>query len=130
MNMELNVRLMKIGLSNAQSGLLKLLYTNGQMTQTDLCNELEIDKSTVAKMLGRLENNGFVTKTINPDDTRSFLVSPTQKAIEINSETQKILSGWTKDVTVDLTEEEKELFYKMLHKVANQATLIGNSRSM
>ena len=35
-----NERLMKIGLSYAQSRLLKLLYNNGGMTQADLCKEL------------------------------------------------------------------------------------------
>lgn len=128
MNAELNVRLMEVGLSSAQTGLLKLIYANGQMTQTDLCEELEIDKSTVAKMLARLENNGFVTRTVNPDDTRSVLVSLTQKAIEINLQTKKIITEWTREVTVDLTDKEQEALNKMLNKVAYQAMVISNSR--
>lgn len=128
MNAELNVRLMEVGLSSAQTGLLKLIYANGQMTQTDLCEELEIDKSTVAKMLARLENNGFVTRTVNPDDTRSVLVSLTQKAIEINLQTKKIITEWTREVTVDLTDKEQEALNKMLNKVAYQATVISSNR--
>lgn len=75
MNKGLNTRLMQIGLSNAQSGLLELLYYNGKMTQADLCEELKLDKSTVAKALDRMEQNGLVTKTVNPDDSRSFSFS-------------------------------------------------------
>lgn len=129
MNTELNARLTKIGLSNAQSGLLKLVYLNGEMTQTDICSELEIDKSTVAKMVGRLENNGFIRKSVNPDDTRSFLVSLTQKAIEVNLQTQNILLEWTNDVTADLSVEEKEMFYRTLNKVIQKANEISNSSS-
>jgi uncharacterized membrane protein YczE/DNA-binding MarR family transcriptional regulator len=124
MNMELNERLMKIGLSNAQSRLLKLLYINGGMTQAALCEELGMDKSTVAKALIPLIKNDFVTKTVNPEDARSFLVFPTQKAIEMIPKTLEIISGWTKDVTSGITEYEKELFYKMLHKVTQQAVAI------
>ena len=47
-------------------------YNNGEMTQADLCKQIKIDKSTVAKMLSRLENDGFVVKRVNPEDTCSF----------------------------------------------------------
>jgi DNA-binding MarR family transcriptional regulator len=127
MNKELNVRLMQIGLSNAQSSLLKLLYHNGKMTQTDLCEELKLDKSTVAKALDRMENNGLVTKTINPDDSRSFLVSPTQKAIETIPKAQEVLSGWTEDVTSGMTKKEKEMFFKLIKQAAEQAAKIATN---
>ena len=124
MNMELNERLMDLGLSNAQSGLLKFLYNNGEMTQADLCKQIKIDKSTVAKMLSRLENDGFVVKRVNPEDNRSFLVSLTQKAIKIIPKINMTLSEWTKDVTSSFSGEEKDFFYKMLDRVAHQATSI------
>lgn len=124
MNMDLNERLMKIGLSYAQSRLLKLLYNNGGMTQADLCKELGMDKSTVAKALIPLKKNGFVSKTVNPDDARSFLVFPTQKAIEMIPKTLEIISGWTKEVTSGIAEHERELFYKILHKITQQAVVI------
>lgn len=124
MNKELNARLTQIGLSDAQSRLLKLLYHNGEMTQTDLCKELELDKGTVAKKLARMENSGLIEKRINPEDTRSFLVFATGKALGTIPQAQEVLSGWTKDVTSGMSEKEKDLFYKMLHKVAQQAAAI------
>lgn len=124
MNIELNERLMKIGLSNAQSRLLKHLYANGGMTQADLCKELGMDKSTVAKALIPLEKNGFVSKTVNPDDARSYLVTLTQKSTKMIPKTLEIVSSWTKDVTSGMTEAERELFYKLLHKVAQRAVVI------
>lgn len=127
MNTELNVRLMEIGLSNGQSRMLKHLYNNGEMTQAKLCKELELDKSTVAKALARMERNGFVTKRINPENTRSFLVSLTPKATQIVPKTREVLSGWTEDVTSDFSETEKELLYELLHKAAHKATAICNN---
>lgn len=126
MNMELNTRLMKIGLSNAQSRLLKHLHRNGEMTQADLCKELELDKSTVAKALARMESSDLIVKNVNPDDSRSFLVSPTIRAIELFPKTRKVISSWTEDVTSEMTEEEKEMFNTLLDKVAEQAARICN----
>ena len=127
MNKELNDRLMQIGLSNAQTRLLKLLYYNREMTQAQLCNELEMDKSTVAKALSRMEGNGLITKKVNPDDTRSFLVYPTDKAVEMIPKTREVISGWTRDVTSCLTEEEMETFNNLIHKVAERAAVICGS---
>lgn len=124
--MELNVRLMEIGLSSAQSMMLKYLYNNGEMTQVDLCRVLELDKSTVAKALARMERKGFIAKRINPEDTRSVLVSPTLKAVQIVHKTREVLSDWAKDVTSHLSEEEKELLHELLEKVARQAVAISN----
>jgi DNA-binding MarR family transcriptional regulator len=126
MNKELNARLVEIGLSNAQSRLLKLLYDKGEMTQIELCKQLGLDKSTVAKLLNRMENNGLVTKTINPRDTRSFLVFPTAKAVGLLPETQKLLSGWADDVTSCMTKEEKEIFFRLIEQTAQQAAKIAS----
>lgn len=129
MNKGLNARLMQIGLSNAQSGLLELLYYNGKMTQADLCEELKLDKSTVAKALDRMEQNGLVTKTVNPDDSRSFLVSPTQKAIETIPMAQAVLSSWTEDVTSGMTKKEQERFLKLIKQVAERAAMIATNKN-
>lgn len=129
MNKGLNARLMQIGLSNAQSGLLELLYYNGKMTQADLCEELKLDKSTVAKALDRMEQNGLVTKTVNPDDSRSFLVSPTQKAIETIPMAQAVLSSWTEDVTSGMTKKEQERFLKLIKQVAKRAAMIATNKN-
>lgn len=127
MNKVLNIRLARIGLSSAQARLLKLLFKNREMTQVDLCKALDLDKSTVAKKLFRMEASGLIEKRINPDDGRSFLVLPTKKAIKIIPESYEIFAGWTKDVTASMTDEEMEVFYKVLDKIVRQAALICNS---
>lgn len=129
MNKELNVRLAQLELSSAQSRLLQLLHHNGEMTQADLCEELRLDKSTVAKALDGMENSGLVTKTVNPEDSRSFLVSPTRKAMEITPKAQEVLAGWAEDVTSGLTTEEQECFLRLIGQVAEQAAKIAVNSS-
>lgn len=57
------------------------IFDHKQMSQVEICQALDMDKSNVAKMLIRLENDGLVTKSVNPDDVRSFCVTLTNKAI-------------------------------------------------
>lgn len=38
--------------------------------------------------------------------------------------TLEIISGWTKEVTSGIAEHERELFYKILHKITQQAVVI------
>ncbi|NLL90911.1 MAG: winged helix-turn-helix transcriptional regulator [Ruminococcaceae bacterium] len=127
-NMGLNARLKEIGLSYAQARLLKHLSENSNMIQTDLCNTLGLDKSTVAKLLGRMEDSGLITKSINPEDIRSHLVSLTPKAVELLPKIEKVLLGWNEDVTSSMEEVDREIFYELIDKVARQAeTLSENS---
>jgi DNA-binding MarR family transcriptional regulator len=125
MNMELNARLVKIGLTTAKSMLIRHLYRNGEMTQMDLCKNLGLDKSTVAKTLTRMEGRGLITKKVNPEDSRSLLVSLTPKAADIYPKTQQIVSDWTNDVMAEMTEPEKETFFRLISMVSEQATKIG-----
>lgn len=129
MNKELNIRLTEIGLSSAQTRLLKHIYNQGEITQIELCNELGLDKSTVAKTLNRMEESGLIEKKINPEDTRSYLISLTPKAQKIVPKTRAILSQWAKDVTAGMTEAEKELLFKLLEKVSQQAANISKSNN-
>lgn len=126
MNTELNDRLSEIGLSNAKSRLLKHLHSEGEMTQTDLCTDLELDKSTVAKALSRMEEQGLISKYINPEDTRSFVVSITPKSSKIIPEAQKVSAEWSSDVTSVLTKEEKKLFYDFLNRVTQHSANISS----
>ncbi|MGI6176175.1 MAG: MarR family winged helix-turn-helix transcriptional regulator [Christensenellales bacterium] len=121
MNAELNYRLNKIGLSNAKLRLMKHLNNKEEMTQADLCRDLELDKSTVAKMLNRMESHGFITKHTKPDDSRFVWLSLTPKSRQIIPKSEIIISEWSKDVTSVLSETEKELFYELLHKISQQA---------
>jgi DNA-binding MarR family transcriptional regulator len=124
MNMDLNVRLKEIGLSYAQARLVRCLHSNGQMTQADLCKALGLDKSTVAKALRRMETSGFITKQINPDDTRSCLVSLTSGTLALLPQMEKIFSDWTDAVTSGMEGADKDIFFKLIHQAARQAAML------
>lgn len=120
MNSMTNVKLIPFGLSNAKTMFLFCIYDNQPMSQTDICRELDMDKSTVAKMLMRLEKDGFIVRRINPDDTRSVLVSLTEKAGTVMEGAKQATDEWIVEATECLTDEEKETFFSLLEKVAQE----------
>ena len=121
MNINMNVLLAPIGLSSAKSMFLFCIYDHQQMSQAEICRELDMDKSTVAKMLVRLEKDHLVTKAVNPADSRSFIVTLTEKAISRIPQAKRIQENWLNTVSNDLTELEKRNFYELLEKVASAA---------
>lgn len=124
MNIELNTRLSKLNLTAAKCVFIKNLYENGKMTQIDLCKSLELDKSTVAKTLVRMDNKGLIIKQVNPEDSRSFLVSLTSKAIKLYPKIQEIFFTWTNDIISDMDETEKTVFLNLIDKTTKQAVKI------
>lgn len=121
MNMLTNVRLAHLGISGAKAIFLFCIRDHKAMSQVEICKELDMDKSTVAKMLMRMEKDGLIQKTVNPEDVRSVRVSLTDKAMELVGQAQKVMNQWVADATSDLTREEQEAFFVLLEQVANKA---------
>lgn len=121
MNMRINILLADMGLTGAKALFLFCLNEHGKMTQKDICDKLDMDKSTVAKMLVRLEKDGFVVKQRAGNDARAYHVQLTQKAKLLVPKAQKIQDEWIEKVTQGFTQSEKSNFYCLLEKAANAA---------
>ncbi len=118
MNVEMNTRFAPLGLTSPKAGFLFCLYDHGTMTQAEIGRTLYMDRSSVAKMLDRLEKDGFIEKRVNPADVRSYLVSLTQKAEEVLPQAKQIEQEWFENWMTSLTEFEKRNLYELLDKAA------------
>lgn len=63
-------------------------------TQEQLVNELHFDKSVMTRTVQSLEAKGYVTRTPNPDDSRSFIILPSKKALELKPQIDQVLHKW------------------------------------
>ena len=52
-------------------------------SQEQLVKEIYVHKSSVARQLALLEQNGFITRSACPSDRRQLLVYPTEKALRV-----------------------------------------------
>lgn len=77
------------GLYPGQELLMMQLWEQGEQRQADLIKTLGLDPSTVTKMLQRLEQSGFVTRSPSPHDRRAVLVRPTRAGLALRDRVQQ-----------------------------------------
>lgn len=115
---DINKTLKPYSLNSSQYIFLVQLYQADRVSQDYLAKKLHIDKSAVARAIQQLENNGYVTRTVNSEDRRSNIVSLTNKAVLIKEELKAILSGWNAKLTGSLSDKEYDLVYSLLEQMA------------
>ncbi len=59
-----------LGMSETNLGALRLIERHGPIAVTDVARRLEIDQSNASRQIRALEDQGLVTRTIDPDDRR------------------------------------------------------------
>jgi len=109
----------KIGLYVGQEMLLNVLWTEGEMTQTELANRLEIQPATLTVALKRLEKAGHIVRSRDPEDQRVSRVQPSFKSAELR---EGVLMAWSRleyDTVQNLTEAEQKILAILLNKVSD-----------
>ena len=74
--------LMDNTVSTKQVVVLMMIHTEGAITTNELAANLDITASAVSQILNRLEKNGYVKKTINPENRREILIELDQSGID------------------------------------------------
>ncbi len=114
-----NPILAKYNLTASRCRVLKFLYMQQNETAriVDIEKECGITHPTVLRLIGSLEQKGFITKTVNPEDSRSKLVTLTEKAKEIQSELEDVVANIDNVWVENLTEQERKQLQKLLLKL-------------
>ncbi len=120
--MYLNGRVEPLGLTSGQVPFLLIACETGGVPQNRFCALLDMDKSTVAKTLSRLEAQGYVRRRAVSGDGRAFDVLPTDRARDVYPFLQKIGDDWMDELASGLTDIERAIFSQMLLKVARNAS--------
>lgn len=121
MQESLNILLEPLGLSSAQSMFIFCLWDHGSLTQARICELLDMDKSSVSKIIVKLEQDGFVTRRASEADIRAMEVSLTERALGLKEMAMTIHDEWVADVTKELSAGEKAIFHELLEKVSTGA---------
>ena len=108
----------RVGLTFSQMRVLRFLEDNPntKITQKDISKELDIQHSTTIGLLKRMQEKGLVTVVVDEDNRRCRNIFLTSKAEEISCEMERGRTIMEKRVVASFTEEEKEIFYRLLNK--------------
>jgi DNA-binding MarR family transcriptional regulator len=110
-------KLDQLGLYKGQPPLLEVLWKDDGRTQKEIAETLRVSRATISKMVSRMEQNGFLKTLPDNNDGRITRVYLTKKGLELKEEVRKINTEMSQIILNDFSNEEKELFEKLLLKV-------------
>lgn len=94
-------------LTLTQSRVLGYLARNGgQATQKEIEGFLQVSHPTVAGIIGRMEQNGFVRCRLDPADKRSKIVSQTERAAAVARDMHATIQATEQQMLRSLTPEQ------------------------
>jgi len=104
-------------LTNVQFGVLNVLHRRGEASQRELCDDLDLDRSTVAGLVARLEARGLVARGRAATDRRRNVVRLTDDGVELLHRLVPAAARVDDVLTSALTAPERETLQRLLTKV-------------
>ena len=121
----------KISAKDLQSGhysyVLCICREPGR-SQEEIAQDLCVNKSTVARNLNFLEENGYILRRPLPSDKRQFSVLPTEKMLAILPEIKTASMEWMSLLSEGIPQKELEVFNAVLHHMETKAREIMESQ--
>ena len=105
------------GVGTAEIDLIHALRHNPGCTQAKLAEILHADKAAIARRTKNLEAKGFLVRKDAPDDRRSQLIFPTERATKLKSSKAEIEASFYEYLTGTLTREEAAIFARLLDRL-------------
>lgn len=109
-------------LTAAQAAIILIVCDFGVLTQDDITKRLRLDKSVIAKTVTKLEERGFMVRTTNAKDKRTYDIRPTEKAREVYPFVREQIDLSFQRMTQNMTEKERAEFKRLL-MMAAEATI-------
>ncbi len=103
--------------TSVQYGVMAVLERKPGYSQKEICEELDIDRSTVADLCARLEKNGMVIRTQAPEDRRRNVLELSEAGKTEIKRMRPLIEKVQEKVTAGLTPAEHEQFRKLLYKM-------------
>jgi DNA-binding MarR family transcriptional regulator len=110
-------RLEPLGLTYEQFRVLNALCEEDTVSQVALAGRANMDVTSLARMLERMENAGLIQRETSPNDSRINLVVLTEKARRLAAEFTPIRTSGLEAATEGLSAKEVVELRRMLNVV-------------
>ena len=80
----------RFGLSPAHGYLLRLVLEKPGLAQQKIAEELQLNKSTVTRFIGALEDKQLIERTESGGDLRERIINPSRKALRIQKDLEAL----------------------------------------
>lgn len=118
-------RFRPLGIGPAQGITLHYLSRNDGIDQMQLCTRMNLDKSSLATQLKKLEEQGYIVRETDKADRRTKKIYITPKTLAIADVLHAVFTSWSDLLLKDFTDIERDRLFLLMDKLwANtEATL-------
>ena len=113
-----------LDLTKEQMVVLKKLHHENGLNQNKLAFLTYRDKSSLARLLSKMEIKGYLIRKQNSTDKRINEVFLTPKGRQVYEKTRPVIREIIATMEAGITEEEKQLVIKTMQKVQNNFELL------
>jgi len=117
-----NRKLEPLGIAGGQYIFLLVLSKHDGFSQEELSSYLKIDKTTTAKAVRKLEENGFLFRQTDENDKRAYHVFLTPRAWDALPEILQAVEEWEKQMLGGITPQEVAQLEHLLQKMAQNVS--------
>ncbi|MCF8035047.1 MAG: MarR family transcriptional regulator [Desulfarculaceae bacterium] len=110
-----------LDLRASQIAILRVLAVRDGIEQKSIERSLHLDKGTVAKTIKPLVDQGYVSRTTNPEDRRAYQIRLTPKGREIMPVVNQAVDRWLDALTAGFSEAEKDTLQQLLSRMSLNA---------
>ena len=115
---KLAVRMMKeTGIGSGEFDLLHAVRHTPGISQSEICQQLNMDKGAVARRVASREAKGYLPRRKNPEDGRGQMLYATEAAEELKRSKAQVETAFYEWLLEELTEEERQTFALLLHRL-------------
>lgn len=107
----------RFGSSSGPMPVFFALQDGAPLSQKDLAAAAAVEQPTMAATLNRMERDGLIRRTPDPDDRRSSQVALTPFGLERAKAAFAVAAEVNARVDAALTPEERAAFYPMLRRI-------------
>lgn len=98
-------RMVSTEISSVQYSILVVLDRMGEASQRQLCDEVDLDRSTIADLVRRMERRGLVARRRDPQDARRNTVTLTDEGLAERRRLRPLVDAADRELTAALTPE-------------------------
>jgi DNA-binding MarR family transcriptional regulator len=124
----INERLKSIGLSSGLFYFILELSENDMVSMQDLSRAVLVDNGHTTRAVARLVELGYVSREVDPEDSRSYLVSLTAKGRDSSAVIRNVLVEWANFIAVGVSKDDIATVYRVFDKYYSNARNMFPSR--
>lgn len=107
-------RLVSTDVSSVQYGILAALARLGTLSQRQLCDEVDLDRSTIADLVARMERRGLIERRRDPEDARRKNVTLTDFGREEQRRLLPLVDEVERELTGGLDDDDRDALRRTL----------------